>query len=50
MRRDKVAQLAARGPVSLAGALDRVSGDMPGDEGEDDGMPPHRGVLPVLRN
>ena len=49
MRRDKVTQLAARGPVSLAGALDSASDEMPGDEGEDDGMPPHGGVLPVFR-
>jgi hypothetical protein len=50
MRRDKVAQLAARHPVSLTGTLDRASEEMPGDKGEDDGMPPHGGVLPVLRN
>jgi hypothetical protein len=50
MRRDKVTQLTARHPVPLTGSLDRASDDMPGDEGENDGMPPHRGVLPVLRN
>ena len=50
MRWDKVTQLAARHPVSLPGAFDRASDDMPGHEGENDGMLPHRGVLSVLRN
>jgi hypothetical protein len=50
MRRDEIAQLAARRAVPLTGALDRTDDDMPSDEGEDDGMPPHSAVLPVLRN
>ena len=49
MRRDKITQLGPRCPVSLAGALDRVADDMPGDEGKDNGMPPHGG-LPILRD
>jgi hypothetical protein len=33
MRRDEVAQFAARCSVSVAGALDGASDDVPGDEG-----------------
>ena len=50
MRRAEIAQLAERRPVSLAGALDGASDCVPGDEGENDGMPPDGCVLPVLRN
>ncbi len=48
MRRGKIAELRSRGSVSSAGAVDSAADYVAGNEGEDDRMPPHRGVLPVL--
>lgn len=45
MWQDKFTRFAERRPVSLAGTLDRAVDDMPGDEGEDNEMPPCGHVL-----
>ena len=45
MGRDQLAKLAPSGPVTLTGPLNCPVEHVAGDERQNDGMPPNRGVL-----
>jgi hypothetical protein len=50
MRRNDLTQLGAGGPVPLPGAFHGAAEYMAGDDGQDVGVPAHRGVEAVLGN